>query len=131
MNRAENLYKIVWEIKQKVILDQAIARGSFIDQTQSTNLWFAEPTSGKLSGAHFYGWKNGLKTGMYYLRTKPKAQTQKFTIEPIFQKENKLIKTTDDMEREISEKDKRTAITFLGKNMTTCSNEEGCLMCSG
>ncbi len=78
----KNLYKTVWEIKQKVIIDQAIERGPFVCQTQSMNLFFEEPTQNILTSALFHGWKNGLKTGSYYIRTKPKAQAQQFTINP-------------------------------------------------
>lgn len=70
-------YKTVWEMKGKSILEMARDRGYFIDQSQSLNMFMAEPTMSKLSSAHFYGWKLGLKTGMYYLRTKPKAQALK------------------------------------------------------
>jgi len=84
----QDLYKTVWEIKQKVIIDQAIDRGPFICQTQSMNLFFEEPTQSTLSSALFYGWKNGLKTGSYYIRTKPKAQAQQFTIDPTNNKKN-------------------------------------------
>ena len=78
----KDLYKTVWEIKQKVIIDQSIDRGPFVCQTQSMNLFFEEPTQIALTSAFFYGWKNGLKTGVYYVRTKPKAQAQQFTIDP-------------------------------------------------
>ena len=77
-----NLYKTVWEIKQKVLIDQAIDRGPFVCQTQSMNLFFEEPSQGVLTSALFHGWKNGLKTGSYYIRSKPKAQAQQFTIDP-------------------------------------------------
>ena len=77
-----NLYKTVWEIKQKVLIDQAIDRGPFVCQTQSMNLFFEEATQNGLTSALFHGWKNGLKTGCYYIRTKPKAQAQQFTIDP-------------------------------------------------
>jgi ribonucleoside-diphosphate reductase alpha chain len=77
-----DLYKTVWEIKQKVIIDYAVDRGPFICQTQSMNLFFEEPNHVTLTSAHFHGWKNGLKTGSYYIRTKPKAQAQQFTIDP-------------------------------------------------
>lgn len=77
-----DLYKTVWEIKQKVLIEQAIDRGPFICQTQSMNLFFEEPTQNMLTSALFYGWKGGLKTGCYYIRTKPKAQAQQFTIAP-------------------------------------------------
>ena len=76
----KNLYKTVWEMKQKALIDQAIGRGPFICQTQSMNLFFEEPTQNTLSSAFFYGWKNGLKTGSYYIRTRPKAQAQQFTL---------------------------------------------------
>jgi ribonucleoside-diphosphate reductase alpha chain len=78
----KDLYKTVWEIKQKVIIDYAIDRGPFICQTQSMNLFFEEPTQNSLTSAHFHGWKNGIKTGSYYIRTQPKAQAQQFTIDP-------------------------------------------------
>ena len=71
------VYKTVWEMKGKSILEMARDRNYFIDQSQSLNMFMAEPTKSKLSSAHFYGWKIGLKTGMYYLRTKPKAQALK------------------------------------------------------
>ena len=83
----KELYKTVWEIKQKVLINQAIDRGPFICQTQSMNLFFEEPNQSILSSALFHGWKNGLKTGSYYIRTKPKAQAQQFTIDPT-KKEN-------------------------------------------
>lgn len=69
-----NLYKTVWEIPQKTIVDMAADRGIYVCQSQSMNLFFAEANVGKLNSAHFYGWQKGLKTGMYYLRTQPKAQ---------------------------------------------------------
>merc|ERR1719430_1431359 len=69
----KKLYKTVWEISQKVVLKQAADRGAFIDQSQSLNVHIAEPNFGKMSSMHFYGWELGLKTGMYYLRTKPAA----------------------------------------------------------
>lgn len=75
------LYKTVWEIKQKVILDMAAARGPFICQSQSLNLHMAEPSTSALTSAHFYAWKKGLKTGMYYLRTRPKAAAIQFTVD--------------------------------------------------
>jgi len=75
-------YKIVWEIPMKHILEMAADRGAFICQSQSTNLWMKEPTYNKLTAMHFYAWKKGLKTGIYYLRTKAKASPQQFTIEP-------------------------------------------------
>ena len=77
----KDLYKTVWEIKQKVIIDQAADRGAFICQSQSLNIHIAEPTTAKLTSMHFYAWKKGLKTGMYYLRTKAKADAIQFTVD--------------------------------------------------
>ena len=84
----KQIYKTVWEIKQKNIIDMAADRGAFIDQTQSMNLFVSDPDPNILTKMHFYGWKKGLKTGMYYLRTKPKAKTQQFTIDPTKSKSN-------------------------------------------
>ena len=74
-------YKTVWEIKQKTLIDMAADRGAFICQSQSLNLFVADPTIAKLSSMHFYAWKRGLKTGIYYLRTKSAVQAIKFTVE--------------------------------------------------
>jgi ribonucleoside-diphosphate reductase alpha subunit len=75
-------YKTVWEIKQKTLIDMAADRGQFICQSQSLNLFVADPTIAKLSSMHFYAWKRGLKTGLYYLRTKSAVQAIKFTVDP-------------------------------------------------
>merc|ERR1719197_1751640 len=77
----KELYKTVWEIKQKKVLDMAAARGKYIDQSQSLNIHMVDATTAKLSSMHFYGWSLGLKTGMYYLRTKAAADAIKFTVE--------------------------------------------------
>ena len=76
------VYKTSWEIPQKVLIDMAAARGAFICQSQSLNLFIADPTYSKLTSMHFYGWKKGLKTGCYYLRTKAPVAAQQFTVEP-------------------------------------------------
>ena len=76
------LYKTSWEIRQKTIIDLAADRGRFICQSQSMNLFMESPDYQRMSSMHFYAWKKGLKTGIYYLRTKAKAKTQKFTMEP-------------------------------------------------
>jgi ribonucleoside-diphosphate reductase alpha subunit len=78
----KNLYKTVWEISQKCIIDMAADRGRFIDQSQSMNLFMEAPTLSKLSSMHMYAWKSGLKTGMYYLRSKAKARPIQFSLEP-------------------------------------------------
>ena len=78
----KNKYKIVWEIPMKHIIDMSADRGAFICQSQSLNLWVEDPTYNTLTSMHFYSWKQGLKTGIYYLRRKAKHQAQQFTIEP-------------------------------------------------
>ena len=98
----KELYKTVWEIKQKTIIDMAADRGAYICQTQSMNLFVAEPNPKLLTKMHFYTWSKGLKTGMYYLRTKPKATTQQFTIDPRKSKSN-LTKITNISEKNNNE----------------------------
>jgi ribonucleoside-diphosphate reductase alpha chain len=78
----KDLYKIVWEMKQKSLIDLAADRGAFVCQSQSMNLFVEDPEFKKLSSMHFYAWQSGLKTGIYYLRTKPKAKVQQFTMDP-------------------------------------------------
>ena len=77
-----NKYKTVWEIPMRHVIDMATDRGAFICQSQSLNLWMEDPNYGTLTSMHFYAWKKGLKTGIYYLRRKAKHQAQQFTIEP-------------------------------------------------
>merc|ERR1712023_363569 len=77
----KDLYKTVWEIPQKHIIDMAINRAPFIDQSQSLNIHLAEPHFSKMSAMHFYAWKSGLKTGMYYLRSRPAADAIQFTVD--------------------------------------------------
>ncbi|KAJ8524693.1 hypothetical protein ON010_g16423 [Phytophthora cinnamomi] len=74
-------YKTVWEIKQKAVLDLSADRGAYICQSQSLNIHIADPTISKLTSMHFYAWKKGLKTGMYYMRGRPKADAIKFTVD--------------------------------------------------
>jgi len=77
----KQLYKTVWEIPQKTLMQLAIDRGPFICQSQSFNVHMETPTTRKISSMHMFAWKNGLKTGMYYLRTRPKAEANKFTVD--------------------------------------------------
>jgi ribonucleoside-diphosphate reductase alpha chain len=104
------LYKTVWEITMKNFIEQSAQRGPFIDMTQSLNLFMASPTIKKLTSMHFYAWKQGLKTGIYYLRSKASSSASKFTIDP-------------NMEKKIKEKQKK------GKSLTK-KEEEAVLMCS-
>ncbi|NQX81040.1 MAG: ribonucleoside-diphosphate reductase subunit alpha [Flavobacteriaceae bacterium] len=76
----KDIYKTVWELKMKDIIDMSRDRGLFIDQSQSLNLFMQDPDYGKLTSMHFYGWKAGLKTGMYYLRTKSAVNATQFTV---------------------------------------------------
>ena len=75
-------YKIVWEMPMKHIIDMSADRGAFVCQSQSLNLWIEDPNYNSLTSMHFYSWKKGLKTGVYYLRRKGKHQAQQFTVEP-------------------------------------------------
>ncbi|TFL01742.1 ribonucleotide reductase [Pterulicium gracile] len=89
------IYKTVWEISQKKVLDLAADRGAFICQSQSLNVHLQAPTLGQLTSMHFYGWKKGLKTGMYYLRTRPAAQAIQFTVDADVLQAAKNQKTTN------------------------------------
>ncbi|MDB5279134.1 MAG: ribonucleoside-diphosphate reductase [Ferruginibacter sp.] len=120
----KELYKTVWEIKQRNLIDMAADRGAFICQSQSLNLFVDNPTSSKLTSMHFYGWKKGLKTGMYYLRSQAATQAVQFTIEkqgseemapviPHINAENK--NNVDDIEAD-----------FTGQ---TCTMQDGCISC--
>jgi ribonucleoside-diphosphate reductase alpha chain len=78
-NDIKAIFKTVWEIKPKVLIDQSVARSPYVCQSQSMNIFIEEPDIERLSNMHFYSWSNGLKTGIYYLRTKPQAKTLAFT----------------------------------------------------
>lgn len=86
-------YKTAWEISNKHLITMSRDRGAFICQSQSLNLWVEDPNYGSLTGMHFYSWESGLKTGMYYLRTRAKAKPQQFTIEP--DKKNLVVEETE------------------------------------
>lgn len=110
----KDIYKTVWEIKQRSVIDMAADRGAFICQSQSLNLFIQSPNFAKLTSMHFYAWKKGLKTGMYYLRTKAASDAIKFTVE--HQAEPQLVAVVPD-ENALSE--------------IACSldNPEGCEAC--
>ena len=86
--KIKNKYKIVWDMSMKRLIQMAKDRGSFICQSQSMNLWVEDPNYKNLTSMHFYAWRSGLKTGIYYLRRKAKHQAQQFTIEPNKQEED-------------------------------------------
>ena len=81
-DKLKAVYRTAWEIPQKSLIDMAADRGAYVDQSQSLNIFMENPTLAKLSSMHMYGWRKGLKTGMYYLRTRAKAQPIKFTLDP-------------------------------------------------
>lgn len=118
----KDLYKTAWEISQRTIIDMAADRGAYICQSQSLNIFMENANFGKLTSMHFYGWKKGLKTGMYYLRTKAATDAIKFTLEKQAQKEPLPLK-----ERESVEKLDETQ----GMAEIACSldDPEGCEMC--
>ena len=82
-DKLKKIYKNSWDLSNKVLIDMSADRGAYVCQSQSLNLSIAEPTFKSLSSMHFYSWKKGLKTGIYYLRTMPKTSAQKFTVEPV------------------------------------------------
>lgn len=86
----KNLYKTVWEIKQRKIIELAAERAPYIDQSQSLNIHLSDPSLSKISSMHFFAWKSGLKTGMYYLRSRPAVDAIKFTLNV-----EELLKATD------------------------------------
>merc|ERR1712045_368529 len=80
-DKLKEIYKTVWEYKQKDLIDMSADRGPFIDQSQSFNVHMTNVSTAKLTSMHFYGWKKGLKTGMYYLRSQAAADAIKFTVD--------------------------------------------------
>lgn len=119
----KEIYKTVWEIKQRNLIDMAADRGAFICQSQSLNLFVDTPTAGKLTSMHFHAWKQGLKTGMYYLRTKAATQAVQFTVE---KQGGKMVEPLTD---------KHSLKVIEGNNEVeaqgpTCTMEEGCVTCS-
>ncbi|MEI6582834.1 MAG: ribonucleoside-diphosphate reductase subunit alpha [Chitinophagia bacterium] len=122
----KEVFKTVWEIKQRTLIDMAADRGAYICQSQSLNLFVDAPTTSKLTSMHFYGWRKGLKTGMYYLRSKAASQAVQFTVEkqggksvePLIDKHNlSVVEGGSDVENS-------------GLNGGTCSMEDGCVTCS-
>lgn len=119
----KEIYKTVWEIKQRNIIDMAADRGAYICQSQSLNLFVDAPSASKLTSMHFYGWKKGLKTGMYYLRTQAATQAVQFTVE---RQGGKMIEPlANPAAVQVAEAD-------AGEDMVgaTCTMEEGCVTCS-
>ncbi|MDR0802120.1 ribonucleoside-diphosphate reductase subunit alpha [Fluviicola sp.] len=111
----KDLYKTAWEISQKTIIDQSADRGAYICQSQSLNIFMENANFGKLTSMHFYGWKKGLKTGMYYLRTKAATDAIKFTVDKAV--------TEEPSQATIEEQQAAIACSL--------DNPDGCEMCSG
>jgi ribonucleoside-diphosphate reductase alpha chain len=139
------VYKTSWEIKQRSLIDMAAQRGAFICQSQSLNLSIENPTYAKLTSMHFHAWKQGLKTGCYYLRTKAPVMAQKFTVDPrmvqgaVAQVKDESSDSESDDELTPEEKKARTRAALLSKlakeyeeasKKPDDANGEGCTMCS-
>ena len=125
----KDLYKTVWEIKQRTLIDMAADRGAFICQSQSLNLFLQDVDFSKLTSMHFYGWKKGLKTGMYYLRTKAAVDAIKFTVQtqadvPL----TPLVSKNDSSNGKHAEIDKEKEMAAVACSL---ENKEDCLVCSG
>ena len=132
-----NVFKTVWELKMRHLIDMAADRGAFIDQSQSLNLFVAAPTTSKLTSMHFYSWKQGLKTGCYYLRTRPAADAIQFTVDTTAadkaNKENvKPSSGAPQLQRSMSAEDEEMKAMQLAAAKLACSlqNKEACTMCS-
>lgn len=125
----KDLYKTVWEISQRVIIDMAADRGAYICQSQSMNLFVQNPTFGKLSSMHFYAWEQGLKTGMYYLRSKAAVNPIKFTVNAEAQAKVKASQMATTTTGSISSSSTTIEETSSGE---ACNlDDPDCLMCSG
>lgn len=118
----KKLYKTVWEIPQKQLLNLAVARGPYICQSQSLNLYMPNPEHKKMTAMHFYGWEKGLKTGQYYLRSRPARDAIKFTVnmeallEAADKKDaNAILEALEKVEKSKEEKKLKQSVNLLGK----------------
>lgn len=133
----KDLYKTVWEIKQRSVLDMCADRGIFIDQSQSTNIHMIDATTSKLSSMHFHGWKLGLKTGLYYLRTKAATDAIKFTVdvEQVKQANKKQMSTIDEEgakeKEEAAGTNAKEAELVQKRNSANQGSPFECVNCSG
>ena len=129
------MYKTVWEISQKVIINLAADRAPFIDQSQSLNIHLSDPSLSKISSMHFYAWKQGLKTGMYYLRSRAAVDAIKFTLnveELLLASDgndiNKILKCLNNTDTNKKNGD----VKVNGdKDSKIKEEDEGCVSCSG
>jgi len=122
----KELYKTVWEIKQRNLIDMAADRGAFICQSQSLNLFVDNPSASKLTSMHFYGWKKGLKTGMYYLRSQAATQAVQFTIEKQGSEEMAPV-----IPHIPAAEENKNNVDDINTDFTgpTCTMEDGCVSC--
>ena len=129
----KELYKTVWELSMKDIIDMARQRGYFIDQSQSLNLFMENANFAKLTSMHFYAWKSGLKTGMYYLRTKSAVDAIKFTLNNERKKEPEQVAQEAKVEAVSAASEKPLSAQelreLLAKSKEAADNDEDCLMC--
>ncbi len=123
----KELYKTVWEIKQRNLIDMAADRGAYICQSQSLNLFVDNPSTSKLTSMHFYAWKKGLKTGMYYLRSQAATQAIQFTVEKQGSQEVEPVIPKSQIANQTSQID--TDIEPTQVEGPTCSMEDGCISC--
>ena len=114
------LYKTAFDLSQRVIIDQSADRAPFIDQTQSLNIHISAPTLASVTSMHMYGWKRGLKTGLYYLRSQPAKRAVQVTVDPMLAAQ---------MERQLTEEIAPEPETEVAGFV--CKNEEGCTSGSG
>ncbi|KAL0344336.1 UNVERIFIED_CONTAM: Ribonucleoside-diphosphate reductase large subunit [Sesamum angustifolium] len=110
------IYKTVWEIKQRILVDMAVDRGCYIDQSQSLNIHMDQPNFGKLTSLHFHAWSRGLKTGMYYLRSRAAADAIKFTVDTSMIKDKPKVAADDDNSK-------------MAQMVCSLSNRDECLAC--
>ncbi|KAL0378409.1 UNVERIFIED_CONTAM: Ribonucleoside-diphosphate reductase large subunit [Sesamum radiatum] len=110
------IYKTVWEIKQRILVDMAVDRGCYIDQSQSLNIHMDQPNFGKLTSLHFHAWSRGLKTGMYYLRSRAAADAIKFTVDTSMIKDKPKVVADDDNSK-------------MAQMVCSLSNRDECLAC--
>jgi ribonucleoside-diphosphate reductase alpha chain len=115
----KDLYKTVWEVKQKILIDMSADRGAFICQSQSLNIFMENPSLAKLTSMHFYAWKQGLKTGMYYLRSKAAVDPIKFSLTAGYKEKYSGDKEVMDLVED-------EVVVAEGE---VCSMDDGCLMC--
>ncbi|KAH9301040.1 hypothetical protein KI387_012623 [Taxus chinensis] len=112
----KDIYRTVWELKQRTLVDMAVERGCYIDQSQSLNIHMDQPNFGKLTSLHFYAWSKGLKTGMYYLRSRAAADAIQFTVDTTSIKENTK-QVTEDVE------------TKMAQVACSLENKDECIAC--